>query len=146
MRKKLVLTMEDVKKLFSAAEEEARRNNWNIVIAVLDDAGRMLGLLRMDGSRPGNDEIAIQKARTSALTQRPSKVFDDWICKNGRLSLLSFPILPVQGGVPIFIDGDCVGSIGVSGVLSHQDEQVALAAIKTVFPEATVTRPGEEHA
>lgn len=142
MRSKPVLTLNDAKKMLVAGEAEATKNHWNIVMAILDDGALLVALHRMDGARPGNPEIAIQKARTSALTQRSSKVWEDWV-NGGRLSMMSMPLLPVQGGLPIIIDGECLGEVGVSGVASAQDEQVAMAAIMAVFPTATMVRPGD---
>ncbi len=142
MRMKPTITLDDAKKMLAAGEAEAIKNQWEIVIAILDDSAIPVALHRMDGARPGNPEIAIQKARTSALTQRSSKIWEDWV-NGGKISSSRMPILPVRGGLPIIIDGQCIGSIGVSGVLSHQDEQVGLAAIKAVFPQATFVRPGD---
>lgn len=143
MRMKPVLTLEDAKRMLAAGEAEAARNNWAIVIAVLNDSGILVALHAMDGARPGNPEIAIKKATTSAMTQRSSKVFEDWVVKDKRTSLLGMGLLHLQGGLPIIVDGQCVGAIGVSGVASHQDEQVAVAAIKAVFPDAVHVRPGD---
>ncbi len=142
MRYKPVLTLDDAKKMLAAGEAEAIKNNWNIVIAILDDSAILVALHRMDGARPGNPEIAIQKARTSALTQRSSKIWEDWV-NGGKISSSTMPLLTVRGGLPIIVDGECLGSIGVSGVASHQDEQVGMAAIKAVFPNATTVRPGD---
>jgi uncharacterized protein GlcG (DUF336 family) len=142
MRYKAVITLDDAKKMLAAGEAEAIRNSWEIVIAILDDSAIPIALHRMDGARPGNPEIAIQKARTSALTQRSSKIWEDWV-NGGKISSSRMPILPVRGGLPIIVDGQCMGSIGVSGVLSHQDEQVGMAAIKAVFPNAVTVRPGD---
>ena len=142
MRYKPVLTLDDAKKMLAAGEAEAARNNWNIVIAILDDSAILVALHRMDGARPGNPEIAIQKARTSALTQRWSKIWEDGV-NGGKISSTTMPLLCVRGGLPIIVDGECLGSIGVSGVASHQDEQVGMAAIKAVFPNAVTVRPGD---
>ncbi len=142
MRYKATLTLDDAKKMLAAGEAEAIKNNWEIVIAILDDSAIPIALHRMDGARPGNPEIALQKARTSALTQRSSKVWQDWV-NGGKISSSCMPILPVQGGLPIIVDGQCLGSIGVSGVKSHEDEQVGMAAIKAVFPTATLVRSGD---
>jgi glc operon protein GlcG len=142
MRYKPVLTLDDAKKMLEAGEAEAVRNNWGIVIAILDDAGLLVALHRMDGARPGNPEIAIQKARTAALTQRSSKVWEDWV-NAGKVSSTTMPLLTVRGGLPIIVKGECVGAIGVSGVASHQDEQVAMAAITAAFPEFSIVRPGD---
>ena len=144
MRTKLAITLDDAKGLLAAAEEEARRNNWEVVIAILNDGGRIVAVHRMDGARPGNDEIALEKARTSAMTCRPSGVWEKWI-EGAHRAYATFPFIAAQGGLPIIIDNDLVGAIGVSGVKSFQDEQIAMAAIKAVFPQAMTTRVGEEN-
>ena len=144
MRSKAVITLDDAKKLLEAAEAEAVANHWKVVIAILDDGGHLVALHRMDRTRPGNPDIAIRKAHTAAMTLRPSTVWEKRVLE-GRTSMLSMPLLTVQGGLPIFIDGDCIGAIGVSGVQSHQDEQIALAAIRRVFPDARTTQAGEEN-
>ena len=143
MRMKPVLTLEDAKKILAAGEAEAARNKWAVVIAVLNDNGILVALHAMDGARPGNPQTAINKAMTSAMTQRSSKVFEDWVVKDERTSLLGMGFLPLQGGLPIIVDGQCLGSVGVSGVASHEDEQIGNAAIKAVFPNAVYVRPGD---
>ena len=143
MRMKPAITLDDAKKLLAAAEEEARRHNWEVVIAILNDGGRIVAVHRMDGARPGNDQIAIAKANTSAMTCRPSVVWERWI-EGRHKAYATFPFLAAQGGVPIIIDGDLIGAIGVSGVKSVEDEQIAMAAIKAVFPQAATCRAGEE--
>jgi glc operon protein GlcG len=144
MRMKPALTLEDAKKLMAAAEDEASRNNWEVVIAILNDGGRMVAVHRMDGARPGNDQIAVAKATTSAMTCRPSVVWERWI-EGRHKAYATFPFIAAQGGLPIIIDGDLIGSIGVSGVKSSEDEQIAMFAIKTVFPQAATARAGEEN-
>src|SRR5262245_35780254 len=143
MRMKPVLTLDDAKKLLAAAEEEAGRNGWEVVIAILNDGGRIVAVHRMDGARPGNDQIAIAKANTSAMTCRPSAVWEKWI-DGPHPAYATFPFIAAQGGLPIIVEGDLIGSIGVSGVKSTQDQQIAMAAIKAVFPQANTTRAGEE--
>jgi glc operon protein GlcG len=128
MKSKPCLTLEDCKKIGAACEAEARKNNWNVVIAILDDGGHLLWLARMDGATPANAEIALGKARTAAVSRRSTKVWEDRI-SGGRLSMLAMPVLPVQGGMPIMHEGQCVGAVGVSGVQSHEDEQIANAGI-----------------
>ena len=140
---KPVLTLDDAKQLLAAGEAEATRNKWAVVIAVLNDSGILVALHAMDGARPGNPQTAINKAMTSAMTQRSSKVFEDWVVKDKRTSLLGMGFLPLQGGLPIIVDGQCLGAVGVSGVASHEDEQVGVAAIKAVFPSAAFVRPGD---
>jgi glc operon protein GlcG len=97
----------------------------------------------MDGARPGNDEFALAKAHTSAMTCRPSEVWERRV-EGPHRAYLTFPFMSVQGGLPIMVDGELVGAIGVSGVMSDQDEQVAAAGIAAAFPEAQHTRAGEE--
>ena len=126
MKTKPCLTLEDCKKMIAACEAEARRNNWEVVIAILDDGGHLLMLERMDGATPANAEIAVQKGSSAARSRRPTKMWEDRI-KDGRLAMLKMPVLPVQGGIPIVYQGECVGGIGVSGVQSHEDEQIAQA-------------------
>ena len=123
-----MLTLEDCRKISAAAEVEAAKNKWNVAIAIVDDGGHLLHLVRMDGATPANADIAVQKARTSALTRRPSKAWEDRVAA-GRLVMLKMPVLPVQGGLPVIADGVCVGAIGASGVQSHEDEQICQAGI-----------------
>ena len=124
MRMKPAMTLDDAKKLMAAAEAEAVRNKWEVVIAILNDGGRIVAVHRMDGARPGNDEIAIAKATTSAMTCRPSVVWEKWI-EGPHKAYATFPFIAAQGGLPIIVDGDLIGAIGVSGVKSFQDEQIA---------------------
>ena len=126
MKSKPCLTLDDCKRMSAACEAEALRNGWNVAIAILDDGGHPLLLLRMDGASPANAENAIQKGRSAAVSRRSTKVWEDRIAA-GRLSTLSMPIMLVQGGIPVVHQGECVGGIGVSGVQSPQDEQIALA-------------------
>ena len=128
MKTKPCLTLEDCRKIGAACEAEARKNKWNVAIAILDDGGHPLWLERMDGATPANTEIAIGKARTAAVTRRTTKTWEDRIA-GGRLAMLGMPVLPVQGGVPIMVQNECVGAVGVSGVQSHEDEQIASAGI-----------------
>jgi glc operon protein GlcG len=144
MKMKPAITLEDAKKLLSAAEDEAKRNGWEVVIAILNDGGRMVALYRMDGARPGNDQIAIAKATTSVMTCRPSVVWQKWI-EGGRQAYATFPFIAAQGGLPIIIDGEIIGAMGVSGAKSFEDEVIAMHAIKTVFPNAATAREGEEN-
>ncbi len=128
MRNKPALTAVDVHKMMAACRDEAAKNKWNVTIAVVDDAGFLLHLERLDGAGPMTAEVAASKARTAAVTRRPTKAWEDMV--KDRPAFLKFPEnLPIQGGVPIMHQGDCVGAIGVSGVQSHQDEQVANAGV-----------------
>ena len=131
MKQRPMLTLEDCKKIAAAAEAEARRNNWNVCIAILDDGGHLLHLARMDGATPANARIAVEKGRTAAETRRSTANWQERVAK--RTELLRMPgVTPVQGGLPIVVDGTCVGAVGVSGVQSHEDEQIAAAGIKAL--------------
>ena len=133
MKTRPVLTLADVKKIAAAAEAEAIRHNWNVAIAILDDGGHLLGFLRMDGATPANAAIAVEKGRTAAMSRRTSGNWEERV-KEGRTVMLKMPgILPVQGGVPIMVDGTCIGGVGVSGVQSHEDEQIAQAGIDAIL-------------
>ena len=128
MKTKPCLTLDDAKKMAAACEAEALKNKWNVAIAIADDGGHLLWLGRMDGATPANVEIALGKCRTAALSRRSSKMWEDRIA-GGRLSMLSMPLLTVQGGMPVSYQGEHVGAIDVSGVQSHEDEQIANAGI-----------------
>jgi uncharacterized protein GlcG (DUF336 family) len=128
MRTKPALTAADVQKVIAACRNEAARNKWNVTIAVVDDAGYLLQLERLDGAGPMTADVAAAKARTAAVTRRPTKFWEDRVKE--RPVFLKFPEnLPIQGGVPIMYQGECVGAIGVSGVQSHEDEQIANAGV-----------------
>jgi uncharacterized protein GlcG (DUF336 family) len=134
MQTKLVLTLEDVKKIAAAAEAEAVANKWAVVIAVVDDGGHLLWLQRLDGVAPISAHIAPAKARTAALGCRESRIYEEMI-NNGRFSFLSAPLIEgmLEGGVPIIVNGVCVGAVGVSGVKSAEDAQIAKAGIAAVI-------------
>ena len=133
MKTRKELTLDDCRKLMSAAQAEARKNGWNVAIAILDDGGHLLHFERMDGATPANAAIAVEKGRTAAMSRRSSGVWEEMI-KGGRTVMLKMPgILPMQGGMPIMVDGACVGGVGVSGVQSHQDEQIAQAGINELL-------------
>jgi glc operon protein GlcG len=126
MRNKPCLTSADVKTMLAACEAEAAKNKWAVSIAIVDDGGYLLGLARMDGASAITAEVSLGKARTSAMTKRPSKFFEDRIKE--RPAFAGFPAgILIQGGVPVLHEGECVGAIGVSGVQSQEDEQVAQA-------------------
>jgi glc operon protein GlcG len=144
MRTKPAITLDDAKTMLAAAEAEAARNKWEVVIAILNDGGRIVAVHRMDGARPGNDDVALAKARTSAMTCRPSGVWQKWI-EGPHPAYATFPFLAAQGGLPIIIDGDLIGAIGVSGVKSAEDEQIARAAVRAAFPQAGTACAGEEN-
>lgn len=128
MKTKPCLTLEDCRKIGAAAQTEARKNNWNVVVTVFDDGGHLRWLEAMDGTSPFNSQAAVEKGRSAAVSRRSTKTWEDRITA-GRTAILKMPVLPVQGGVPIMSGGDCVGAVGVSGVQSHEDEQVAEAGI-----------------
>ena len=130
MKTQLTLTLEDVRRIAAAAEAEATRNSWAVTIAIVDGGGHLLWLQRLDGVAPISSEIAPAKARTAAMGRRESKVYED-VINQGRVSFLSAPTLQgmLEGGVPIMVDGQCVGVIGVSGVKSTEDAQIARVGI-----------------
>ena len=130
MHTKSVLTLSDVRAMAQAAEAEAAANHWVVTIAIVDDGGHLLWLQRCDGAAPISSMIAPAKARTAALGRRESKVYEDAI-NQGRYSFLSAPTLEgmLEGGVPVMVDGHCIGAVGVSGVKSNEDAQIARAGI-----------------
>ncbi len=132
MRDKPCLTAADVEKAVSACKAEAQKNKWNVSIAVLDEGGYLLAFHRMDGAAPISAEVSIGKARTSAMTRRPSKFFEDRVKERPGFVTFPTPGVMFQGGVPIVHQGECVGAIGVSGVQSHEDEQVAQAGVNAL--------------
>ena len=127
MKTKPILTSQDCEKIQAAARAEAVKNKWNVTIAIVDDGGHLLSLVRGDGAAPVTAEIATLKAHGAAVARRSTKVAEDRIA--ARPALIKMPVLPVQGGVPVMHDGHCVGAVGVSGVQSHEDEQVCNAGI-----------------
>lgn len=130
MQTRPMLTLADVRAIAQAAETEARAQGWAVTIAIVDDGGHLLWLQRLDGAAPLSSHIAPAKARTAALGRRESKVYEDTI-NQGRYAFLSVPAVDglLEGGVPIVVDGHCVGAVGVSGVKSSEDAQVARAGI-----------------
>lgn len=129
MKTKPMLTLDDVKRIAAAAEAEAASHQWNVVIAVCDDGGHLLLLHRMDGVAPVSAEIATAKARAAAIGRRETKVYEDMI-NGGRTAFLSAPLSGMlEGGVPIVVDGHVIGAVGVSGVKSIEDAQVAKAGV-----------------
>jgi len=126
---KKVLTLEAAKKIAVAAEAEARKNNWNVVIAVVDDGGHLVYLQRIDGTQTGSIDVAIGKARTSAAFKRPTKVFDELAKTRPSITSISPNAVLLEGGVPVMVGGQLVGAVGVSGVTSQQDAQIAEAGI-----------------
>jgi uncharacterized protein GlcG (DUF336 family) len=130
MQTKQTLSLDDVKKIAAAAEAEAKKNNWAVSISIVDDGGHLLWLQRLDGAAPISAHIAPAKANTAALGRRETKIYEDMI-NNGRFSFITAPLLEgmLEGGVPIVVNGQCVGAVGVSGVKSSEDVQIAKAGI-----------------
>jgi len=129
VRTRAELTLEDCRSIVTAAEAQARRHGWIVSIAILDEGGHLLQFMRMDGSTPSNAMNALEKGRTAAISRRSTGVWEERVAA-GRVSTLNMPgILPVQGGLPIMVDGACLGGIGVSGVTSQEDETIAAAGI-----------------
>lgn len=129
MISKPVLTLDDAKKIAQSAEAEAQRNSWRVVIAIVDDGGHLLYLQRNHGTQFGSVEISIQKARAAVAFQRPTKVTEDAVL-GGRLIHLALPgILPAEGGVPLMLNDQIVGGLGISGVRSFEDGQIAQAGL-----------------
>ena len=131
MRQKPVLTSTVCHKMMAACIGEAQKNKWAVTIAIVDDSGAALLLERLDGCGAIASTVAMGKAQTSALTKRPSKFFEDRVKE--RPAFANFPAgLLIQGAVPIMARNECVGAIGVSGVASHEDEQIAKAGAATL--------------
>jgi len=130
MKNKPALEMSDIKAVAAAAEAEALKNQWAVTIAIVDDGGHLLWLQRLDGAAPISAHIAPAKANTAAVGQRESRVYEEMI-NGGRMSFLSAPDLKgmLEGGVPIVKGGQCIGAVGVSGVKSTEDAQIARAGI-----------------
>ncbi len=130
MNTKPYLSHDDLKRIAAAAEAEAAAHQWFVTIAIVDDGGHLLWLQRLDGAAPISAHIAPAKARTAALGQRESKTYEDMI-NQGRTSFLSVPEIEglLEGGVPIMVDGHCLGAVGVSGVKSSEDAQICKAGI-----------------
>ena len=133
MKSKAVLEFADIKAIAAAAEAEALKNNWAVTIAIVDEGGHLLHLQRLDGAAPISAHIAPAKANTAAMGRRESKVYED-IVNGGRISFLSAPHLQgmLEGGLPIMKDGHCIGAVGVSGVKSTEDAQIARAGIAAI--------------
>jgi uncharacterized protein GlcG (DUF336 family) len=130
--KKPVLTLEDAKRVAAAAEAEALGNEWKVVIAVVDDGGHLLYLQRSHDTQFGSVETAITKAHAAVAFQRPTKSSEDAVL-SGRLIHLALPgVIPADGGVPLIRDGLVIGGIGVSGVRSFQDGQIAQAGVNAL--------------
>ena len=133
MKTKPYLELADLKAIAAAAEAEALANNWAVTIAIVDDGGNLLWLQRLDGAAPISSLIAPAKARTAAMGRRESKIYED-IINGGRFSFLSAPTLDGmwEGGGPVLKDGQCLGAVGVSGVKSTEDAQIARAGLAAI--------------
>ena len=133
MKTKPYLEAADVKTILQAAEQEALKNHWAVTIAVVDEGGHLLGLQRLDGAPAISAHIAPAKAHTAALGRRESKVYED-VINGGRYSFLSAPAIEgmLEGGVPAIKDGQCIGAVGVSGVKSNEDAQIARAGLAAI--------------
>ena len=132
MKQKPVLAHDDVVRILDHARAEAQSNQWAVTIAIVDDGGHPLALERLDGASPASAYIATEKARTAAMGRRPSGAYEEMI-NGGRVSFLSAPLSGMlEGGVPIEVDGQVIGAVGVSGVKSAQDAQVATVGIASL--------------
>ncbi|TAM03150.1 MAG: hypothetical protein EPN70_14985, partial [Paraburkholderia sp.] len=119
-------------RILEAARDEAQRNGWAVAIAVVDDGGHPIALARLDGTAPVSAYMAQEKARTAALGRRESKLYEDMI-NGGRTAFLSAPLVAtLEGGVPVIVDGQVAGAVGVSGVKSDQDAQIAKAGVRSI--------------
>lgn len=125
------LTLEAAKQIAAAAEAEARKNNWTMVICIVDDGGHTLFLERMDGTQLGSIQVAQEKASTAVNFKRPTKALEDAVA-GGRNVVLRLPGIPVEGGIPIMVGTELIGGVGVSGGTSPQDAQVATAGLKAL--------------
>ena len=131
------ISLDHARKIIAAAEVEAKKNNWPVAIAVVDGSGFLVAFQRLDNTQLGSVEVALEKAKTSALFRRPTKAFEDVLAMGGgNLKVLKLPGgLPIEGGLPIVIGGKIVGAIGVSGVKSTEDGQIATAGLEAVKPQ-----------
>ena len=130
---KIILTLDDAKKIAAGAEAEAKRNEWQVVIVIVDDGGHLLYLQRLDQAQFGSINVAIEKARAAIAFRRPTKIWEENIAE-GQLRYLNLPgTLPIEGGLPIIVNDQFVGAIGVSGVRSFQDAQIAQAGIDALI-------------
>ena len=124
------ISLEQAKKIMAGAEAEAKKNQWPVVIVVLDSGGNMVMLQRLDNAQWGSIDIAKEKARSAVALRRPTKALQDAVAQGGvNLRLLAIGYSVLEGGIPIVVDGKVVGAVGVSGVTSQQDAQIAQAGI-----------------
>ncbi len=130
------LTLADAKLIAAAAEAEAIAHGWAVTIAICDAGGHALWLQRMDGAPLMSAAVAPEKARTCVLSGKPSKAFEDMV-NNGRFAALAMPVVPLEGGEPIFVDGEVIAAVGVSGVKAGEDAQVARAGVDALLGKPT---------
>lgn len=132
MKTKALLSQTEVNAILAAARQEAQDNGWNVTIVVADDGGHPLALERLDGCAPIASYIATEKARSAALGRRETKGYEDMV-NNGRNAFLSAPVVcSLEGGVPVIVDGNVIGAVGVSGVTAAQDAQIAKAGVAAI--------------
>jgi uncharacterized protein GlcG (DUF336 family) len=132
MKTRLMLTLDDAKKIAAASEAEANHNGWSVVIAIVDEGGHLLHLSRLDNTQYGSIDVAIQKARAAIAFRRPTKVWEEHVAA-GHVRYLGLPgTLPIEGGLPITMNDQFIGAIGVSGVRSYQDAQIAQAGLNAL--------------
>jgi uncharacterized protein GlcG (DUF336 family) len=130
---KRVLTLEEAKRMAAAAEAKAAAEGWPVAIAVVDDGGHLLCLYRLDGTQLGSIEGAIEKSRSAVLYKRPTKSWEERLAE-GRIGYLNLPgLVPVEGGIPVILDNQIVGGIGVSGVRSGEDAVIAQAGLNALL-------------
>lgn len=129
MRSKPCLTASDVKTILAACEAEAEKSNLSLAVSVVDGGGHLIGFLRMDGASVMAVETGMAKARTSALSGMPTKMLQDMIEQRPAMGVGVNGLLPVQGGVPIRVQGECVGAVGAGGAPGEEDERVALVGV-----------------
>ena len=124
------ITLEAAKKMAAAGEAEARQNGWNVAIAIVDASGGLILFQKLDETQPGSIGVAQGKARTSALFKRPTKAMEEAVAAGKQGFLAVDGVVPIQGGLPVVVDDKVIGAVGVSGVTSAQDEQVAQSALR----------------
>jgi glc operon protein GlcG len=126
---KKALTLEVAKEIAAASSRFAQKNKWNVVIAIVDDGGHLIYFERMDGVQTGSIQVAIQKAKTAAAFKRPTRLFEEAVA-DGRTVLVSLPGgMPFEGGVPVTVEGQVIGAVGISGVTAQQDGMIAQAGV-----------------
>ena len=134
METKPMLTCQDVQSILTASQKEAQANGWKVSIAVADDGGHLLGFIRLDGAPPMSAHIGPAKAKAAAMAKKETKILED-VINNGRTAFVTAPCVDglLEGGVPIVAEGHVIGAVGVSGVASDQDAQIAKAGIAAIL-------------